>query len=544
MSRSLRELEVLVLDCQASGATPALGDLLELGWAISAAEREVVEAHARWITPASKRRVSAVVRQLTGWSEACLRDSVEASVAWELVQRDAGYTTHAVPTIIHFARFELSFLRDVHVRAGGSLDDFPLDVVCVHAIAERLFPDLPRRNLRALAGHLGHSAELVRRASGHVTATAAIWRALVPRLAALEVTTWEQLEAWLATPVTRTLRKKRVFPMAAAVRRALPDRPGVYRFLRSNGDVLYVGKATSLRKRVASHFSAGVRTTERALEMLSQAHDIDATPTATSLEAALLETDEIKRLDPPYNVQLRGGDRHAWFCDTNWSDAMSAPDAHHPVGPLPSRWSLVGLAAIRALLEGADASDALRAAAVEVPLHEAPDAETFARVWHELVSTQLADRTGPRARLLHAGAHITPAETPADAAPSWDPARIRRHLERAIVDGVTLIRRARLLSLLSHAHVTFHEPQATPRTLVIHAARIVRAAAAEEASALPVPPRRAERLAAFDAERYDQLRILSTELRRILQQGGRVDVQVGKHRVPTARSSHGRSSEP
>src|SRR4029077_7192535 len=84
-------------------------------------------------------------------------------------------------------------------------------------------------------------------------------------------------------------------------------------FVRSNGDVLYVGKAASLRKRVPSHFTAGSATTERALEMLTQVHDIQTTLTRTPLEEAVLENERIKALSPPYNVQLLGGDPRPWF---------------------------------------------------------------------------------------------------------------------------------------------------------------------------------------------------------------------------------------
>jgi DNA polymerase-3 subunit epsilon len=300
----------------------------------------------------------------------------------------------------------------------------------------------------------------------------------------------------------------------------LPDAPGVYRFLRSNGDVLYVGKATSLRKRVASHFAAGQRTTERALEMLSQAHSIDATPTATILEAALLETDEIKRIDPPYNVQLRGGERSAWFASIDWTRAVAAPDAEHTVGPLPSRFSLAGIAAVRALLEGAEATDRLRAAAVESTPRDVPDAATFDRVWQELVRDHLAGAASARTRLLVAGRTIVPHDSPADAPSGWDEARIRRHLERAVVDGVTRIRRARLLGLLAHARIAFREAE-VERTLVFEHAEATGESAAR-------PPSRHARLAAFDAHRYDRMRVLSTELQRVAI-AGHVRIQVGGH---------------
>ena len=72
---------------------------------------------------------------------------------------------------------------------------------------------------------------------------------------ALSVRTWSALKAWLDEPAPRARRARRVYPLALDRRRALPDGPGVYRFVRRSGDVLYVGKAASLRKRVAGHFT-------------------------------------------------------------------------------------------------------------------------------------------------------------------------------------------------------------------------------------------------------------------------------------------------
>ena len=62
------------------------------------------------------------------------------------------------------------------------------------------------------------------------------------------------------------------YPIASERYKNLPDAPGVYRFLRSNCDVLYVGKAASLRKRVASHF-IGRASKLLAPEMLNDARE-------------------------------------------------------------------------------------------------------------------------------------------------------------------------------------------------------------------------------------------------------------------------------
>jgi excinuclease ABC subunit C len=86
-------------------------------------------------------------------------------------------------------------------------------------------------------------------------------------------------------------------------RRALPDGPGVYLFRDGHGKVLYVGKARSIRKRVASHFSKPA--TRGVVEMVDQVAEIDFIATETDAEALLAEQEFIKRHRPLFNVRLR-----------------------------------------------------------------------------------------------------------------------------------------------------------------------------------------------------------------------------------------------
>src|SRR5918994_79435 len=92
-------------------------------------------------------------------------------------------------------------------------------------------------------------------------------------------------------------------------RRELPDSPGVYVFRDGDGAALYVGKANSIRKRVASHFSgkggglgAGLGGTTG---MLAQVDSIETLVTQTEAEALLAEQSFIKRLRPRFNIRLR-----------------------------------------------------------------------------------------------------------------------------------------------------------------------------------------------------------------------------------------------
>ena len=182
------------------------------------------------------------------------------------------------PTVIHFARFELPFLRDLHQKNDPE-SPLPFQLICTHEIAIRLLPDLPRRGLRALAGYFSHSMPEFRRSADHVVATVLIWEKMIEILnIKLGIYTLDQLADWLAsTPPAG--RSRRIYPMAPGKRLRLPDAPGIYRMLQANGDLLYIGKAKSLKVRVNSYFRQKAPHAEHTLEMLTQARKLDFTLT-------------------------------------------------------------------------------------------------------------------------------------------------------------------------------------------------------------------------------------------------------------------------
>lgn len=86
--------------------------------------------------------------------------------------------------------------------------------------------------------------------------------------------------------------------------RSLTNRPGVYRMLNDKGKVIYVGKASNLKKRVGSYFTRA-HTDAKTAAMMKAVTGVEVTVTNTEGEALILEYNLIKRHKPRFNVVLR-----------------------------------------------------------------------------------------------------------------------------------------------------------------------------------------------------------------------------------------------
>ncbi len=98
---------------------------------------------------------------------------------------------------------------------------------------------------------------------------------------------------------------------------ALGAEPGVYLMKNENGDVIYVGKAASLRSRVRSYFGAQRGMDFKTRELVSQIADFEVIRTDTPSEALILENELIKRYQPKYNVMLRDDKSYPFIRITN-----------------------------------------------------------------------------------------------------------------------------------------------------------------------------------------------------------------------------------
>lgn len=337
----LETLPIVIFDCQATGASPERGHLIDIAWCRMSANRSkpVIESTTVRLPP--DEIIPSRVARITGITDEDLAAAPSRHEAAVQLTRAMDAWGEGL-AVAHWARYERAFVHDLLATE--------LDWLCTHNLARRLIPGLPRKGLRAVAGFFGRPLDEAKRAREHVDATAFVWRELVGLLSEEGVETLEELWRWLEQPVRKS--DERTYPLPRETRLALPDQPGVYRMLGRDRRVLYVGKATSLKDRVNSYFRKR-RLAERKMELVSQVWDLDVTITDSALEAALLEADEIKRLSPPYNRQLREEGRAiVWANPENLRDVIHREDDTHTLGPLPSRATCTHFADLLDFLDG------------------------------------------------------------------------------------------------------------------------------------------------------------------------------------------------
>ena len=341
---SLKDLKVICLDAQTTGMRPPTAQILELGWSLCRTETTDttdtsgeplgdtngdVACHLMALEEGA--RISPRVSEITGLSEAALVAAPSRAQLQERLRLELARGPEAF--VIHYAQFEKPFLLDLL-----GLEQLPLPVLCTHQLVKRLFPNLPSQNIRATAGFFGPPVTGHNRAGTYVRATMQIWQGLLKEFERLGLNSLSELLDWQKqTPRLKATRYE--YRIDKIKRLELPESPGIYRMLGKNREILYVGKATSLRARVNSYFRGKKGRDSRKLEMLAQVWDLEVTACPTPLEAALLESDEIKRWDPPYHVALKTGRRRVVFYARDFTQTAATPSVQFPLGPYrPQNW--------------------------------------------------------------------------------------------------------------------------------------------------------------------------------------------------------------
>ena len=302
MGTPLREVTFVVVDLETTGGSAGEHTITEIG-AVKVRGGEVIGELATLVD--TGRGVPPVISRLTGITTAMLEGAPSLRT---VLPSFLEFSTGAV-LVAHNAPFDTGFLR----AACSELDlVWPRPaVLCTVRLARRVLSrdEAPSVRLSTLAPLLGARTTPTHRALDDARATVDVLHALLERVGNLGVHSLEELLAFLPE-VTAAQRRKR--GLAAH----LPHSPGVYLFRGPADEVLYVGTASDLRRRVRSYFT-GSETRRRVREMVGLAERVDHVECAHPLEAAVRELRLLAAHAPPYNRRSKFPHRVWWITLTD-----------------------------------------------------------------------------------------------------------------------------------------------------------------------------------------------------------------------------------
>ncbi|GFG55104.1 hypothetical protein CQY20_20650 [Mycolicibacterium agri] len=345
---SLRETTFVVVDLETTGgrakgdATAANVDAITEIGAVKVRGGTVLGELATLVDPG--RSIPPQIVELTGITSAMVRDAPKIEAVLPMFLEFA----RGAVLVAHNAGFDIGFLRAAAERCQIVWPRPP--VLCTVRLARRVLTrdEAPSVRLSALARLFGASTTPTHRALDDARATVDVLHGLIERVGNQGVHTYTDLRSYLPD-VTPEQRRKRA--LAANV----PHRPGVYLFRGPANEVLYVGTAVDLRRRVNQYFN-GSDSRPRIKEMVALTSAVDHVECAHDLEAGVRELRLLAAHAPPYNRRSKFPQRWWWIVLTDEAfprfSIVRNPKGDSAVGPFRSRADAVETADLLARFTG------------------------------------------------------------------------------------------------------------------------------------------------------------------------------------------------
>ena len=293
-STPLKEAEFSVLDVETTGLSSRTNRVIEIG-IVKIQNLKIADKYSTLINPGCD--IPYFITQFTGISNSDVEYSPSFFNAAEEIEEFIGNSIVSG----HNLSFDEGFLRYEFIRNGFE----PLSNlnVCTLKLARKILPTLRSKSLASVSEHLKIKNKKSHRALSDAEATAQILIKLIKKLSKEKgVKTVQQLLEFESSLIS-TNHNLKVSKDISESLYSLPNAPGVYYFLNKKNEIIYVGKAKSLKDRVKSYFAAN--TIGKQKKIAKQAAKIKTEVTNSELTALLLEAESIKQINPKHNWQLK-----------------------------------------------------------------------------------------------------------------------------------------------------------------------------------------------------------------------------------------------
>jgi DNA polymerase-3 subunit epsilon len=290
----LKDAEFAVLDVETTGLSARNNRVIEIG-IVKVKNLKITDRFNTLIDPDCD--IPYFITQFTGISN---HDVIGAPQFYEVASKIEEFIGDSV-IAGHNLSFDDSFLRYEFIRNG--VEPLSNNQVCTLKLARRMFPHLKSRSLGPLSEYLNIKNISSHRALSDAEATAKILIKLIKKLGEEEgINRLEELINYQTSVISGKSFLKIPKEMVEEVH-SLPNTPGIYYFLNKKNEIIYIGKAKSLRDRVKSYFSSNAN--YKAKKIVKQAASLKTETTNSELTALLMEAETIKAINPKHNSQLK-----------------------------------------------------------------------------------------------------------------------------------------------------------------------------------------------------------------------------------------------
>jgi len=298
--------EFVAIDVETTGLKPRQQRVIEIAL-IRYKAGEEVERFESYLNP--DRSIPAYISNLTSITNAHVEDAPRfAEVADRVLEfiGDGLLVGHNIP-------FDISFINAELGRADRAL--LINERIDTMGMAMRLLKDLRKPSLDRVAAQVGLRPRKIHRAGGDAALTAEVALRLVAEAVQQGITSIDQLKS--ASRLTDRRPRDDVGRGRALMDKAwlkgIPRKPGVYIMRDQFANVIYVGKAKSLRERVSSYYSQPLGYTRKMDGLLESMVKIETIVVGSELDALLLEAQLIRRYQPRYNTAMRSFEHYPYI---------------------------------------------------------------------------------------------------------------------------------------------------------------------------------------------------------------------------------------
>lgn len=240
---------------------------------------EVVDQFISLVNP--EKPIQPFVVKLTGINNAMLRSAPKFH---EVAKRIVEITDGCI-LVAHNASFDYRILRTEFRRLGY---DFQMKTLCTVELSQKLLPEQPSHSLGKLVRALGIPMADRHRATGDAIATVKLFKLLLEK----------DVQKEILTSLIKFEIEKGLAPKLLDIVDKMPSRAGIYYIHNEAGEIIYIGKAKNIRKRINQHFTD---TLSKSKKIQAMVYDVTFEETGSELIAGLKESEEIKAKKPIFN---------------------------------------------------------------------------------------------------------------------------------------------------------------------------------------------------------------------------------------------------